>query len=608
MKNKEDIINNLKQRASKLPKQPGVYLFYNKENTVIYVGKAKNLRNRVSSYFSQKYDTVKTKILVKHILTFEHIVVESETDALLLENNLIKKYQPRYNILLKDDKTYPWICIKNEAFPRVFQTRNPVKDGSKYFGPYTSVRLVRVLLKLFKSLFQVRSCKLRLTPENIQNNKFKVCLEYHIGNCKAPCIGKQSEKEYNEQIEQIRNILKGNFASVKSWLNQKMLDFSAALEFEKAQEIKEKLQILENYQGKSTVINSSYGNYDVFSIVSDNEYAYVNYLKVVSGAVINIHTTEFKKKLDETDEDILPSAIVSIIHTMQSGFDDIQELILPFPVEFRLFNLKTTVPKIGDKHKLLELSKRNAKYFRADKLKQRSLLDADRRKTRVLATMQNDLKMKNLPKHIECFDNSNIQGAFPVASCVVFKNAKPSKKDYRKFTIKTVQGPDDYASIEEVIYRRYSRLLNEKKSLPQLIVIDGGKGQLSAALKSLKKLDLSEKIAIIGIAKRLEEIFLPGDPVPLYLNKNSETLKIIQQLRNEAHRFGISFHRDKRSKNFITSELDTIPGIGEKTIQILLEQFKSVKQISETKKEDLEKYIGKKKAEIIVSYFQKKNA
>ncbi|MCD6557362.1 MAG: excinuclease ABC subunit UvrC [Bacteroidales bacterium] len=599
-------MENLKQEALKLPQKPGVYIFYNDKGTIIYVGKAKILKNRVSSYFSKNYDNTKTKILVRHIVKFEHIVVETETDALLLENNLIKKYRPRYNILLKDDKTYPWICIKNEAFPRVFQTRNVIKDGSKYFGPYTSVRMVRVLLRLLKSLFQIRTCNYKLTTENISSGKFKICLEHHIGNCKAPCVGKQTEENYNEQIIQIQNILKGNFSTVKAYLKDRMLQYSANLKFEKAQEIKEKLDVLQEYQSKSTILSSSSGNFDVFSILSDDDFAYVNYLKVVDGAVINVHTTEFKKKLNETDNEILPSAIIEIINKQQSGFDEIQEIILPFNSDFNFFNIKITVPKIGDKLKLIELSQRNAKYFRLDKIKQRTLVDSDRHKKRILNTMKKDLQMNELPVHLECFDNSNIQGAYPVASCVVFKNAKPSKKDYRKFNIKTVEGPDDFASMEEVIYRRYKRLKEENSELPQLIIVDGGKGQLNSAVKSLKKLDLFGEITIIGIAKRLEEIFFPGDSVPLYLDKNSETLKVIQNARNEAHRFGITFHRNKRSKDFIKSELDNIPGIGKKTIEQLFSCFKSVKEISEAKEKILEKCVGKSKSEIIFNYFQKK--
>ncbi len=602
---KKESLDLLKQKAQKLPDQPGVYLYYNENDTVIYVGKAKNLKNRVSSYFSKSNNTAKTKILVKHIVKFEHIVVETETDALLLENNLIKKYQPRYNILLKDDKTYPWICIKNEPFPRVFQTRNLIKDGSKYYGPYTSVHMVKILLNLFKSIFQLRTCKYSLTPENIRKGKFKICLEYHIQNCKGPCVGEQSEEEYNEYISQIHNILKGNFTSVKIYLKQKMLDYSETFEFEKAQEIKEKLQKLEDYQSKSTVISASSGNFDVFSILSDENFAYVNYLKVVDGAIINVHTTEFKKRLDETDEELLPTAITEIINKQQSGFDEIKEMILPFSIDFSFEKIKITVPKIGDKQKLLELSQRNAKYFRLDKIKQRTLVDSDRHKKRILNTVKKDLQMKDLPVHIECFDNSNIQGAYPVASCVVFKNGKPAKTDYRKFNIKTVEGPDDFASMEEVIFRRYKRLKEENKPLPQLIITDGGKGQLSSAVKSLKKLDLYGKITIIGIAKRLEEIFFPEDSIPLYLDKNTETLKLIQQARNEAHRFGITFHRNKRSKDFVKSELENISGIGEKTIQQLFSCFKSVKEISETKIENLEKCVGAKKAQMIFTYFQK---
>ncbi len=596
----------LKKEALKLPKEPGVYIYYNDKDIVIYVGKAKNLKNRVSSYFLKDYDNAKTKILVKHIVRFEHIVVETETDALLLENNLIKKYQPRYNIMLKDDKTYPWICIKNEPFPRVFQTRNIIKDGSKYYGPYTSVRLVRVLTKMFKEFFLLRTCKHKLSENNIKNNKFKVCLEYHINNCKAPCVGLQTQKDYDEKIEQVHNILKGNFKSAKEFLNLQMKNYAKNLEYEKAQQIKEKLATLQEYQSKSTVITSKEGNFDVFTIEADQKYAYVNYLKVVNGAIINVHTVELQKKLDEKNEDILPYAIVQIIDNQQSGLSEIKELILPFNIKFPFAELKITIPKIGDKQKLIELSKRNAKYFRLDKIKKRTLLSANRRTDEILQTMQKDLRMRELPRHIECFDNSNIQGTNAVAACVVFMNTKPAKKEYRRFNIKTVVGPDDYASMEEVIYRRYKRLLKEKQELPQLIIIDGGKGQLSSAVNSLKKLNLFGKITILGIAKRLEELFFPGDSIPLYLDKNSITLKIIQHARNEAHRFGIEFHRNKRSKNFIKSELENIPGVGTKTISDLFKVFNSVKEISESKKEKLEKAVGKKRAERIFTYFSNK--
>ncbi len=596
----------LKNEAQNLPQEPGVYLFYNKENIVIYVGKAKSLKSRVSSYFVKNYDNNKTKILVKHIFKIEHIIVETETDALLLENNLIKKYQPKYNILLKDDKTYPWICIKNEPFPRVFQTRHIIKDGSKYFGPYTSVRLVRVLTQLFKTLFKLRTCNLNLSSEHIQAQKYNVCLEYHIQNCNAPCRSLQSETDYNVQIEHVQNILKGNFKSVKDYLKAQMETFSERMEYENAQKIKEKLQILNDYQSKSTVINSSKGNYDVFSIISDEKSSCVNYLKVVDGAVIKVHTVEFIKKLNEEDIDILPLAITQIISVQQFGFDEIDELIVPFPLDFGKNKLKITVPMIGDKQKLLELSQRNAKYFRLEKIKQRSLVSADRRYTEILNIMKADLRMDELPSHIECFDNSNIQGEQAVAACVVFKNAKPFKKEYRKFNIKTVSGPNDYASMEELIYRRYKRLSDEGKSIPQLIIIDGGKGQLNAAVNSLKKLNLYKKITIIGIAKRLEEIFFPEEKIPLYLDKNSPTLKIIQNARNEAHRFGITFHRDKRSKTFLKSELEKIPGIGKKTIQELYSFFNSLEEISTAEPEVLENVISIKRAKIIYDFFNKK--
>lgn len=602
MNSKKDI-ESLKNDALKLTSEPGVYIYYNDKDVIIYVGKAKNLKNRVSSYFNDSHDSGKTRILVRHIKRFEHIVVETETDALLLENNLIKKYQPRYNVQLKDDKTFPWVCVKNEPFPRVFQTRNIIKDGSKYYGPYTSVQIIQTLLGMFRNIFYLRNCKLDLSEEAIEKGNYKVCLEYHIDNCKGPCIGEQNEEEYMKQIEQIHNILKGNFKSVKEYLKDMMNEYAQQLEYEKAQEVKEKLELLKNYQSKSTVLKIS-GNFDVFSILSDEKNGYVNYLKVVDGAIINVHTVELVKKLNESDEEILSHAILRIMESKQSGFEEMKEMILPFKLSLPNLNVKITIPKIGDKLRLLELSQRNAKYFRLDKIKQRTLVSADRRSSRILNGMKEDLRMEELPKHIECFDNSNIQGTNPVAACVVFKNAKPAKKEYRKYTIKTVEGPDDYASMEEVVYRRYKRLLDEKKDLPQLIIIDGGKGQLSSAVNSLKKLDLYRKITVIGIAKRLEEIFYPEDPVPLYLDKNSETLKVIQHARNEAHRFGITFHRSKRSKEFIQSELDQIPGIGDKTISKLFEHVKSVKEISKMKLEDLQKIVDAKKAKAIFSYFQ----
>jgi excinuclease ABC subunit C len=595
----------LKNEALKLPEEPGVYIFYNEKNTIIYIGKAKRLKNRVSSYFNKTQEQNKTKIMVRQIARMEHIVVESETDSLLLENNLIKKYQPRYNILLKDDKTYPWICIKKESFPRVFQTRNIIRDGSKYYGPYTSVKLVRVLTRMFHKLFQLRTCSLELSQTNIEQNKFKVCLEYHIDNCKGPCVGLQSESEYLEQIEQVHNILRGNFKSVRDYLNGVMKKHAQLLEFEKAQKMKEKIDLLKEYQSKSTVMSSS-GNYDVFSILSDEKSSFVNYLKIVNGAMIYVHTVELIKKLNEPDEELLSFAVNEIISEQQSGFEEIKELIVPFLVEIPYKNIKQSIPKIGDKLKLLQLSERNAKYFKLDKEKQSTLTSAERRNSRILNTMKQDLKMDELPVHIECFDNSNIQGTHPVAACVVFKNAKPSKRDYRKFTIKTVEGPDDFATMEEVIFRRYRRMLEEEQKLPQLIIIDGGKGQLSSAVNSLKKLDLYGKITIIGIAKRLEEIFFPEDPIPLYLDKNSETLKVIQNARNEAHRFGIAYHRDKRSKDFIKSELENMPGIGKKVAAQLLRVFKTVDRIAEADEGALAVEVGKKKAGVIVDYFRMK--
>lgn len=595
----------LKSKAKMLPNNPGVYRFYDKNDKIIYVGKAKNLRKRVLSYFSKTFENNKTRVLVSNIEKIKHFVVETEIDALLLENNLIKKYRPRYNVLLKDDKTYPWICIKNENFPRVFQTRNVVKDGSDYYGPYTSVRLIRTLIGLFGKLFQLRTCKHNLSQENIKNQKFKVCLQYHINNCKAPCVGEQSVEIYNKQIVQIKNILKGNFKSVKLYLYEKMQNYADNLEFEKAQIYKDKLDVLSNYQTKSTVINSNIANADVFSVISDEKFAYVNFLKVVNGAIIQVHTVEIQKKIDESDEEILQLAIVEIMHSKLSSYTNADEIIVPFNVIHPNKKVKITIPKIGDKKKLLELSQKNVKYFRLDKIKQKSLIDPERHTKRIIKTMQKDLHLSELPMHIECFDNSNIQGTNPVAACVVFKNAKPSKKEYRKYNIKTVIGPDDFASMEEVIYRRYKRLVDEKKDLPQLIIIDGGKGQLNSALKSLDKLDLREKIAIIGIAKKLEEIFFPGDSIPLYLDKNSETLKVIQNARNEAHRFGITFHRDKRSKNFIKSELDNISGIGKATIEKLLSDFKSVKMIKQQTEQNLQKSVGNAKAKIIFDYFSK---
>ncbi len=594
-------IEFLKEKIAVLPSDPGVYQYFNKDGKIIYVGKAKNIKKRVSSYFVKRPDSGKTAILVRNIADIEHIIVNTEEDALLLENNLIKKYQPRYNVLLKDDKSFPWIVVKNENFPRVFYTRNVIKDGSLYYGPYTSMVMVRTLLDLFKSTYPLRNCKLNLSPQKIGEGKYKVCLEYHIGNCKGPCVGEYDEEIYRENIESIKNILRGNIHSVIKYLKDLMLQYAEDFKFEEAEELKQKLKQLDSYQSKSTIVSTSINNVDVFSIIEDEESAYVNFLKVVNGGIIQAHTIELKKKLNEALPELLSLAITDIRERLHSAS---REIIVPIKPDTEFENIKFIIPKIGDKKKLLELSERNVKYYRLEKLKQQSIRKKETREDRILNTMQKDLRLKEQPKHIECFDNSNIQGNFPVAACVVFKNAKPSKKEYRHFNVKTVIGPDDFASMEEIIERRYTRLINENQSLPNLVIIDGGKGQLGAAMKIFRSLEIDDKVAVIGIAKKLEEIFFPGDPVPLYLDKNSETLKIIQHARNEAHRFGITFHRNQRSKNFVTSELDNINGIGEKTAQKLLSEFKSVEQIKALSLEEIEKVIGKAKAKVVWEYFQ----
>ncbi len=591
----------LKIQIKTLPTQPGVYQYYDKNGDILYVGKAKNLKKRVASYFNKNHEIAKTRVLVKKIATIKHIVVDTETDALLLENNLIKKYQPRYNVMLKDDKTYPWICIKKERFPRIFLTRNVIKDGSEYFGPYTSVRTARALLDLIKELYLLRSCKYDLSEKNVDQRKYKVCLDYHIGNCKGACEGLQDEENYNSDIISIRNIIKGNFKDSLKSFRDLMTSFAAKMEFEEAQKIKEKIDLLANYQAKSTVVNPTINNVDVFSIISDESYSYVNFFKIANGAIIQSHTAEIKKKLNETDKALLELSIVEI---RQRFMSQSPEVYVPFEVAIGE-NVKVTIPKVGDKKRIVDLSIRNAKYFRQERFKQIKIVDPDRHVKRIMAQMQKDLRLQIEPRHIECFDNSNIQGTNPVAACVVFKNGKPSKKEYRHFNIKTVNGPDDYASMEEVVFRRYKRLQDEGQDLPQLIVIDGGKGQLSSALKSLDVLGLRKTIAIVGIAKRLEEIYYPDDPVPLYLDKKSESLKIIQQLRNEAHRFGISHHRNKRSKSALTNELEQISGIGKQTVVSLLLKFKSVKRVASSTFEDLENVIGKNRATKIYNYYHK---
>jgi excinuclease ABC subunit C len=591
---------SLELQIQTLPDNPGVYQYYDKDGKILYVGKAKNLKKRVASYFNKVHDTAKTNVLVKKIVAIKHIVVASEQDALLLENNLIKTLQPRYNVLLRDDKTYPWICIKKEPFSRLFPTRRMVKDGSEYFGPYTNFKTVNTLLDLIKELYPLRNCNYELTKSNIDSGKFKVCLEYHIGNCKGPCEGYESLENYQKQVDAIREILKGNFKESLKNFKKLMQSLSANMHFEEAQKIKEKINVLENYQSRSTILNPKISNIDVFSIISDETMAYVNFLQVAHGAIIRSHTMELKKKLDETDEELLLLAVVELRERFKLLS---REIIVPFALDLGE-NVKVTVPQLGDKKQILELSERNAKYYRMDQLKQIQIVDPERHTNRIMAQMQKDLRLSVEPRHIECFDNSNIQGTNPVAACVVFKDGKPSKKDYRHFNIKTVEGPNDFASMEEVVYRRYKRMLDESQPLPQLIIIDGGKGQLSSALKSIDDLGLRGKIAIIGIAKRLEELFYPGDSIPLYLDKKSETLKVIQQLRNEAHRFGITFHRDKRSKAALNSSVESIPGIGEKTMLTLIKHFKSVKRLKLASEKEISEVVGVSKAKKISEFYQ----
>jgi len=593
-----------KKVAPTLPKEPGVYRFLGKEDTILYVGKAKNLKNRLASYFgNKKHQQNKTKALVKNADRFEYTIVETEQDALLLEATLIKKFQPRYNVMLKDGKTYTYICVKKERFPRVFITRRVFRDGSTYFGPYTSKHRIKVILDMIKALFPLRTCNLNLTADNIKKGKFKVCLEYHIKNCLGPCEGLEEEATYNERIAQIKNMLRGNFGAVKQHFKSLMQEYAENLEFEKAQDLKEKLTAFEDYQGKSTVVSTSIRDLDIFYIATDEKRAYVNFLKVINGAIMNTHTLELTKNLDDDEKKLLAFGI----DELRKKFNSItKEIILPYQINLLEEDITITVPKIGDKKKLLDLAEKNVKYFLMQQRKQE--INAIKKETsaeRILKTMKEDLQMDELPFHIECFDNSNMQGSFPVSSCVVFKNAKPSKRDYRHFNIKTVEGPNDFASMEEVVYRRYSRLVKEEKPLPNLVIIDGGKGQLSATMKIMRALKLENKITVIGIAKRLEEIFFPDDPIPLYINKKSETLKVIQQARNEAHRFAITFHRNQRSRHFTSTELTNISGIGDKTAQKLLSHFGSVKKIKTALESELIEIVGKVAARKVKAYFEK---
>jgi len=589
----------LEVQIKTLPLSPGVYLYFDKTDRLLYVGKAKKLKKRVSSYFTKNHDSYRIKTMVKKIARIEHIVVQTETDALLLENSLIKSRNPKYNIMLRDDKTYPWLCIKNERFPRIFLTRKMIKDGSEYYGPYTSVRTVRTLLELVKTLYPIRTCKYDLQEEKIQAGKYKLCLEYHIGNCKGPCVALQSEAAYNRNIEAIRNIVKGDFKDAVNHFKGMMQEHAEKMEFEDAQRIKDKLDILTRYQNKSTVVNPNISNVDIFTVVSDEAAGYVNYIQINHGSITRSHTMELKKQLDESDKELLELAIVEL----RTRFDSqSKEIYTQFPVDLGE-EKKVTIPKLGDKKRVVELSERNAKFFRQEQFKTIKIVDPDRHVNRLMTQMKADLRLDEEPRHMECFDNSNIQGTNPVAACVVFKNGKPSKSEYRHFNIKTVEGPDDFASMEEVVYRRYRRLLEEDEPLPQLVIVDGGKGQLSSGVTALERLGLRGKVPIIGIAKRLEELFYPNDPVPLYLDKRSESLKVIQQMRNEAHRFGINHHRNKRSKQSIETELDEIPGIGEKTTVELLRHFRSVKRVKEATKQELIPIVGNSKAQKILDFY-----
>ncbi|MDX1651091.1 MAG: excinuclease ABC subunit UvrC [Brumimicrobium sp.] len=592
--------DHIKEKIKVLPEKPGIYQYFDEHGKIIYVGKAKNLKKRVNSYFTKSHDTAKTRILVRRIRNIRYIVVDTETDALLLENNLIKKYQPRYNIQLKDDKTYPWICIKNEPFPRVFSTRRMIKDGSRYFGPYPSVKIINTLLELMRELYPLRTCHYDLRRENIKKKKFKVCLEYHIGNCKAPCVDKESEENYHEYIQQIEHILKGNIASVIRILKDKMETAAQDYQFEDAENFKQKIRSLENYKSKSTVVSPTIHQVDVITLDKGENNAFVNYLVINNGAIIHGHTVEVKMKLDEIDEDILLFALLNL----REKFSSIsKEVLVEKSKGLKMEGIKFFTPQRGDKKHLLELSRRNAKFYRLERQKQEKLKNPEVHTERILSKIQKDFRLKELPSHMECFDNSNIQGTNPVSACVVFKNGRPSKKDYRHFNIKTVEGPDDFESMREAIYRRYKRMLEENQSLPQLLIVDGGKGQLSAGVEALEKLKLHGRIPIVGIAKRLEEIFFPGDSVPLYLDKKSESLRVIQYMRNEAHRFGIEHHRNRRSKSALSSELIEVKGIGEKTQRDLMNHFKTLSAIKKASESELSEIIGPAKAKILKKAF-----
>lgn len=596
----QQAFDRIKSIISTLPDSPGVYQYFDKEGRIIYVGKAKNLKRRVSSYFNKTAQSIKTSTMLKHVADLKYIVVGSEEDALHLENSMIKEYQPRYNVLLKDDKTYPWIVVKKEPFPRIFLTRNVIKDGSKYYGPYANVNLAKVIIALIKRLYPIRSCNLLLTPDNIARGKFSKCLEYHIKNCTAPCVGEENAENYDEYIRQARQILNGETARLAEYLRDEMLRFAGEMRFEEAQQIKEKLALLENYRSRSVIVNSSVHNVDVFGYDEEDDTAYINYMHIKEGSIVQSITISYKKKIDETKEDLLMLGITELRGRFGSTA---KEIIIPFETEVESSSYITVVPQRGDKKQLLEISCRNARQYKIDKLKQSEKLNPEQRTTRLLKQIAADFRLTELPRHMECFDNSNIQGTNPVSSCVVFKDGKPAKKEYRHFNVKTVEGANDFATMYEAVYRRYRRLSEEMQPLPQLIIIDGGKGQLHFAVNALKDLGLYGKIAIAGIAKRLEEIYFPDDPVPLYIDKNSESLKVIQRMRDEAHRFGITHHRSKRSKGQVASELDTISGVGEKTRNMLLKHFKSLKRIKEASFDELAEVVGTAKAKKLTSAF-----
>jgi excinuclease ABC subunit C len=584
-----------------IPSLPGIYKYLDQHDHLIYIGKAKDLKKRVSSYFTKNDHTNRIRNMIFQIRKIEFVIVDTEQDAFLLENSLIKKYQPRYNVMLKDDKTYPFICITNEPFPRVFFTRRVIKDGSEYLGPYTSMYNAKIVLDLLKSIFPLRTCNLSLTQKNIEARKFKVCLEYHIKNCMGPCEGLQSREEYDQNIQQIRNILKSKFGSVKNYLTGKMNEYAENLEFEKAEEFRQKIELLSNYESKSTIVNPRLTDTDVYGYTETEQAAFISYLKIANGTIVKTRAIEVKKVLDETREELLQRAVSE--HSFNNDEEPASEIIVPFEIELPFEKIKLTIPQAGDKKKLLDLSVKNALYMREERVKQSLSPEEKKPSFRIMKTLKDDLKLKELPRHIECFDNSNIQGTNPVSACVVFKEAKPSKKDYRHFNIRNVEGPNDFASMEEVIYRRYKRMLDEGQELPQLIIVDGGKGQLSSAVKSLEQLGLYGKIPVVGIAKKLEEIYFPEDSLPLYINKKSESLKLIQRMRDEAHRFGITHHRQRRSKATLVSELTEIKGIGDKTFELLMKKYKSVKKLKAVSFDELKEVIGESKAQIIISHF-----